>query len=192
MLLSKATYSAFRLYIFLSVHAFPGNRTHNLCAANAMLYHWATGTQRLIYVGQICCGLMRPKFNFFPVTSGVKQTQHFIKRTSYQQSNMVVVVWRRLLCSFRIWMIRHNWWNHEFCTLSERRMFGHQFVTSSSSTLGLCSRTMIPTKTASPPLNGSRKTKLRFWSGQIKVRLRCCGMTLNGPFLLEKPPMWLN
>ncbi len=23
---------------------FPGNRTHNLCAANAMLYHWATGT----------------------------------------------------------------------------------------------------------------------------------------------------
>ncbi len=36
-LLSKATYSAFRLYIFLSVHVFPGNRTHNLCAANAML-----------------------------------------------------------------------------------------------------------------------------------------------------------
>ncbi len=30
--------------IFLSVHVFPGNRIHNLCAANAMLYHWATGT----------------------------------------------------------------------------------------------------------------------------------------------------
>ncbi len=29
---------------FLSVHVFPGNRTHNLCVANAMLYHWATGT----------------------------------------------------------------------------------------------------------------------------------------------------
>ncbi len=28
-----------------------------------------------------------------PVTSGIKPTQHFIKRTSYQQSNMVVVVW---------------------------------------------------------------------------------------------------
>ncbi len=28
----------------LSVHVFPGNRTHNLCAANAMLYHWAKGT----------------------------------------------------------------------------------------------------------------------------------------------------
>ncbi len=36
--------SAFRSYFFLSVHEFPGNRTHNLCAANAMLYHWATGT----------------------------------------------------------------------------------------------------------------------------------------------------
>ncbi len=30
----------------LSVSVFPGNRTHNLCAANAMLYHWATGTVR--------------------------------------------------------------------------------------------------------------------------------------------------
>ncbi len=28
----------------LSVCVFPGNRTHNLCAANTMLYHWATGT----------------------------------------------------------------------------------------------------------------------------------------------------
>ncbi len=28
----------------LSVCVFPGNRTHNLCAANAMLYHWTTGT----------------------------------------------------------------------------------------------------------------------------------------------------
>ncbi len=28
----------------LSVCVFPGNRTHNLCAANAMLYHWATET----------------------------------------------------------------------------------------------------------------------------------------------------
>ncbi len=24
-------------FFFLSVHVFPGNRTHNLCAANAML-----------------------------------------------------------------------------------------------------------------------------------------------------------
>ncbi len=24
---------------FLSVHVFPGNQTHNLCAVNAMLYH---------------------------------------------------------------------------------------------------------------------------------------------------------
>ncbi len=31
---------------FLSVCVFPGNWTHNLCAANAMLYHWATGTDK--------------------------------------------------------------------------------------------------------------------------------------------------
>ncbi len=29
---------------FSSVCVFPGNRTHNLYTANAMLYHWATGT----------------------------------------------------------------------------------------------------------------------------------------------------
>ncbi len=28
---------------FLSVHVFPGNRTHNLCAASAMLYVWRKG-----------------------------------------------------------------------------------------------------------------------------------------------------
>ncbi len=47
--------------------------------------------------GQIFCGLMRQKLNFLegacPVTSALKPTQLFIKRTSYQQSNMVVVVW---------------------------------------------------------------------------------------------------
>ncbi len=47
--------------------------------------------------GQIFCGLMQQKLNILegvcPVTSGVKPAQHFIKRTSYQQSNMVVVVW---------------------------------------------------------------------------------------------------
>ncbi len=31
-------------YTFVSVQWFPGNRTHNLCTTNAMLYHWATGT----------------------------------------------------------------------------------------------------------------------------------------------------
>ncbi len=34
---------------FLSVCVFPGNWTHNLCAANAMLYHWATGTLHTEY-----------------------------------------------------------------------------------------------------------------------------------------------
>ncbi len=27
-------------YTLFLVHVFPGNWTHNLCAANAMLYHW--------------------------------------------------------------------------------------------------------------------------------------------------------
>ncbi len=71
---------------------------------------------------------------------------------------------------FRTWTTCHNWWNHEFCTLSENPE-GECPAISSSSTLGLC-RTMIPNTPASPPLNGSRKTKLRFWSGQVTWQRR--------------------
>ncbi len=73
--------------------------------------------------GQIFCGLMLQKLTFLeglcPVTSGIKPT-HFIKRTSY---NSQTWWWwcdgLGLLCSFRTWMTCHNWWNHDFCTLSE-------------------------------------------------------------------------
>ncbi len=37
----------------LSLCVFPGNRPHNLCAANAMLYHWATGTLGLYYASLV-------------------------------------------------------------------------------------------------------------------------------------------
>ncbi len=37
-------YSHIQVIHLLSVCVFPGNWTHNICAANAMLYHWATGT----------------------------------------------------------------------------------------------------------------------------------------------------
>ncbi len=142
---------------------------------------------------QIFCGL-----NFLEgvclVTSGIKPTQNFIKRTSYHQSKMVVVVWcLGLLYSFRTWMICHNWWNCEFCTLirkSWRRMSGRQLVTSSSSTLVFCSRTMIPNTHQQVHLWMAQE-KCR--CGQVKVRteiqLRCCGMTLNSPFMLENSPM---
>ncbi len=46
MLLSKATYSAFRLYLsffFISMCSL-GIEPTTLCTANTMLYHWATGT----------------------------------------------------------------------------------------------------------------------------------------------------
>ncbi len=42
--LSKATYSAFRLYMFYQYVCSLGIEPTTFCAANAMLYHWATGT----------------------------------------------------------------------------------------------------------------------------------------------------
>ncbi len=40
MHLSKVFIHVIHLYC---QYVFPGNRTHNLCTANAMLHHWATG-----------------------------------------------------------------------------------------------------------------------------------------------------
>ncbi len=44
MHLADAFIQSIQVIHFLSVFLFPGNWAHNLCAANAMLYHWATGT----------------------------------------------------------------------------------------------------------------------------------------------------
>ncbi len=74
---------------------------------------WPKRTQRLVshlpkqYLdmiipktfGQIFCGLIQQKLNFLegvcPITSGVKPTQHFTKRTSYQVNHGggSVMVW---------------------------------------------------------------------------------------------------
>ncbi len=48
----------------LSVCVFPGNRTHNLCAANAMLYHWATGTLFQTLVSSLLVVILTPPHRF--------------------------------------------------------------------------------------------------------------------------------
>ncbi len=74
-LLSKATYIAFKLQFYiLSALAFPGNRTHDLSIASAMLYHWATGKHLpssnrkklcalLLFNKQSICFKMMPNHN---------------------------------------------------------------------------------------------------------------------------------
>ncbi len=46
--IQKKTIHCIQFIHFLLVCVFPGNWTHNLCAAHAMLYHWAAGTPRTI------------------------------------------------------------------------------------------------------------------------------------------------
>ncbi len=60
-------------FSFVSTHVFPGNRTHNLCAANAMLYHWATGTQKI-------------KHNSFLVNN---YYVHYIKKRPKMAQNLI-------------------------------------------------------------------------------------------------------
>ncbi len=50
MLLSKATYSAFRLYMFYQYVCSLGIEPMTFCTANAMLYHWATWTVDIFFI----------------------------------------------------------------------------------------------------------------------------------------------
>ncbi len=71
----------------LSVCVFPGNRTHNLCAANAVLYHWATGTcfipdTCIAFSLFICSGAsVSDEFTFWficPQTTGANYFPHIV------------------------------------------------------------------------------------------------------------------
>ncbi len=147
---------------------------------------WPIRTQRLIShlpkniliilktFGQIFCGLMRQKLNFLegvcPVRSGVKPTQNFIKRTSYQQSNMVVVVWWSgaalqlqdlddLPLMMEPWILH---WNPEGeCPAISLWPQAH---------LGYAAGQWSQTHQQVQLWMAQKKTKLRFWSGQVKVK----------------------
>ncbi len=144
---------------------------------------WPKRTQRLVShlpkniliipktFGQIFCGLMRQKFNLLECVSCYiwrKTNTAFHKKIiipTVKHGGGSVMFWVCFAASEpgRLAIIDGTM-NSALC----QKMSGCQFVTSSI--LGLCSRTMISNTPASPPLNGSRNTKLRFWSGQVKVR----------------------
>ncbi len=131
-----------------------------------------------------------------PLHVALKPAHYLIKRTSYQQSNMVVVVvvW---------WSSGPGWLAIIDETMNSALYQKILKVNVWPSVCGLklmCTWVMQqdndPKHTSKSTSEWLKKTKLRFWSSQVKVRtsiqLRCCGMTINSPFMLENPPMWLN
>ncbi len=108
-----------------------------------------------------------------PVISGVKPTPHFIKRTSYQvkHGGGSVMVWGCFAASGpgRLAII------DGIMNSALHKKILKENVWPSASDLKL-KRTWVMQQdidlkhTASPPLIGSIKTKLRFWSGQVKVQ----------------------
>ena len=150
---------------------------------------WPKRTQRLVShlpnnilmipktSGTIFCGLTRQKLNFLegvrPVTSGVKLTQHFIKKNiipTVKHGGGSVMVWGCFAASGpgRLAVIDGTM-NSALYQKILKENVRPSVQTSSSSTLGLCSRTMIQNTPASPPLNGLKNPKWRFWSGRVKV-----------------------
>ncbi len=64
---------------FFFVSVFPGNWTHNLCTANAMLYHWATGTLDhrntwTLYASDWDCSALQTKPDILVQLSCIKVT----------------------------------------------------------------------------------------------------------------------
>ncbi len=72
-LLSKATYSAFRLYIFFQYVRSLGIEPTTFCTANTMLYHWATGTHK-VFKGYWYYSCLGHKFspNLYNVKTSVR------------------------------------------------------------------------------------------------------------------------
>ncbi len=145
---------------------------------------------------------MRQKLNFLdgvcPVTSGVKINTAFHKKNimpTVKHGGGSVMVWTTLQLQ-----TCHNWWNHEFCTINfalsenlERECPAISLWPQAQAHLGYAAGQWSKTHQQVHLWMAEENHKLRFWSGQVKVRawiqLRCCGMTLNSPFMLENPPM---
>ncbi len=92
MLLSKVTYSAFRLYMFCQYVCSLGIEPTIFCATNTMLYHWATGTVKIF----ICYS--HPCFrnnNIFYLGN--------IMKTSFNQTDSLKTTW---VCAFFRWSFR--------------------------------------------------------------------------------------
>ncbi len=75
----------------LSVCVFPGNRTHNLCAANTMLYHWAIGTV-VVAFGVLCRAFPSCFIHFSPSPSALEGQERF--------GNMTRVYYREAMGAF--------------------------------------------------------------------------------------------
>ncbi len=69
-----------------------------------------------------------------------------------------------MLCSFRTWMTCHNWWNHDFCTLSENPEGEYLAVR-----LWPQAQAHLVMQQDNDPKHTSKSTS----------ELRCCCMTLN-------------
>ncbi len=87
--------------------------------------------------GQLFCGLMRQKLNFL---EGVYPLRYIwrINNTAFHKRKIMPTVKHGggSVMVFRTWTTCHNWWNHEFCTLSTENPEGECPAISSSSTLG--------------------------------------------------------
>ncbi len=120
--------------------------------------------------GQIFCGLMRCVSRYIWHKTNTAFHKKYIIPTVKHGSDSVMV-WSCFVASKPGWLAKIDGsMNSALYQKILKDNVHRQFVTSSSSAFGLCSKTMIPDTPASPPLNGSRKTQLRFYSGQVEIQ----------------------
>ncbi len=101
-------------YTFFCQYVFPGNRTHNLCATNAMLYHWATGTQ-----ANICVHSVGVLSGFCKIHDIVKL--HIVKTTLTILSQTIYIAH-----PYHTHTHTHTW--AELCTATNATTHVHKFT----------------------------------------------------------------
>ncbi len=113
---------------FLSVHVFLGTRTHNLCAANAMLYHWATWTHFTYFIiNRVCrvCIWLIFIFILRNTESGFVQ----VRWVNRPKCSLLVYskhhVHTQLLCTYSRFLLT---WQHESCQSRHGKQSNWRFL----------------------------------------------------------------
>lgn len=76
------------------------------------------------------------------------------------------------LAVFKAWPRCHNWMNHEICSQPENLDREYAVISQwTNAQANLVYAATIRSTRASPPLNGSKETKLSFWSSLVRPQV---------------------
>ena len=143
--------------------------------------------------GKIFSEIPRQKMNFLEgmclVIFGIKLTQHFTKRISYQQSNIVVVVWWSGAASGPGWFPS---WMEVFDGIMNSTLY-QKILKENVWAISLWPQAQTCLSYAGGQWSKTHQQVYLWLAKKNKtLRLKWFGMALHVPFMLKSPPVWLH